>query len=245
MSAGPGRPAEQARVFGQVAEVYDRARPGYPAPAVEWLVGRPSQRVLDLGAGTGKLTSALMAAGHDVVAVDPSAGMLAVLRTTVPAAQAVVGRAESIPLPDAGVDAVVVGHAFHWFDHVVAVPEISRVLRPGGRLGLVWNIRDETLPWVRELTHIIGGQDAFGAEVARGIRAASTQFDSFDEAHFRHAQQLDREQLLGLVRSRSYVAIRAPAEQDEICAAVSRLFDRHSESDRVTLPYVTHCYRAI
>jgi ubiquinone/menaquinone biosynthesis C-methylase UbiE len=229
-------------VFGQVAEVYGRARPGYPAPAVEWLVGRPSQRVLDLGAGTGKLTAALVAAGHDVVAVDPSTQMLAILRATVPAAQAVAGLAESIPLPDASVDTVVVGQAFNWFDHAAAVPELSRVLRSGGRLGLVWNIRDETTPWVAELSRVIGGKDASG--LTPSGQAALTHFDSFEEAQFRHAQQLDRDTLLGLVKSRSYVAIRPAAEQDEICAEVAQLYDRYADSTGLTLPYVTRCYRA-
>ena len=165
MVPGSGRPVERAVVFGQVADVYHRSRPGYPAEAVEWLVGNTPRRVLDLGAGTGKLTAALVAAGHEVVAVEPSAQMLAILRTNVPDVDAREGRAEAIPVPDADVDAVVVAQAFHWFDHALAVPEIARVLRPGGRLALAWNLRDTTAPWVAELSRVIGSADANLAEV--------------------------------------------------------------------------------
>jgi ubiquinone/menaquinone biosynthesis C-methylase UbiE len=240
---GPGRPVEHAQVFGQVADVYDRTRPGYPAAAVDWLAGGPPRRVLDLGAGTGKLTAALVAAGHDVVAVEPLAPMLSILRTTVPAADSREGRAELIPLPDADVDVVLAAQAFHWFDHEEAVPEIARVLRPGGRLGLVWNIRDESTPWVAELSRVIGSADASLSEVTPSVRAARTHFDVFETARFRHTQRLDRDELLGLVRSRSYVAVRPVEEQNEIDAEVAELFGRFAESGALSLPYVTHCYR--
>jgi ubiquinone/menaquinone biosynthesis C-methylase UbiE len=242
---GSGRPAEHAQVFGQVADVYDRTRPDYPAAAVEWLAGSEQRRVLDLGAGTGKLTAALVTAGHDVVAVEPLAQMLAILRTSVPDAAALEGRAEAIPLPDADVDVVVVAQAFHWFDHERAVPEIARVLRPSGRLALVWNLRDESRRWAAELSRVIGSADASLAEVTPAVRAAARpHFDAFDTARFRHAQRLDREMLLGLVKSRSYVAVRPVGQQNAIFAQVAALFDRFAESGELTMPYVTHCYRA-
>lgn len=232
-------------VFGQVADVYHRSRPGYPAGAVEWLMGNTPRRVLDLGAGTGKLTAALVAAGHEVVAVEPSAQMLAILRTNMPDVDAREGRAEAIPVPDADVDAVVVAQAFHWFDHALAVPEIARVLRPGGRLALAWNLRDTTAPWVAELSRVIGSADANLAKVTPALRAASTHFDTFEPAQFRHDQRLDLDTLLGLVRSRSYVAVRPEDEQREICARVSQLFDRFATSNELTMPYLTDCYRAL
>lgn len=238
-----GKPVEQARVFGQVADDYARTRPGYPAAAVGWLVGSAPRRVLDLGAGTGKLTGALVVAGHDVVAVEPSQQMLAILRTTVPSADARDGSAESIPVPDATMDIVVVAQAFHWFDHATAVPEIARVLKPGGRLGLVWNLRDESTPWVAELSLVIGSEDALPEEVAPALSVARTHFDEFETAQFQHSQRLDRDTLLGLVRSRSYVAIRPADEQNAIYAEVDRLFDRFADPDALTLPYVTQCYR--
>jgi ubiquinone/menaquinone biosynthesis C-methylase UbiE len=242
---GSGRPVERAVVFGQVADVYHRSRPGYPAEAVEWLVGNTPRRVLDLGAGTGKLTAALVAAGHEVVAVEPSAQMLAILRTNVPDVDAREGRAEAIPVPDTDVDAVVVAQAFHWFDHALAVPEIARVLRSGGRLALAWNLRDESTPWVAELSRVIGSFDASLAEVTPALRAAGTHFDTFEPAQFRHDQRLDLDTLLGLVRSRSYVAVRPEYEQREICARVGQLFDRFATSNELTMPYLTHCFRAL
>ncbi len=124
----------QARSFGSVAERYDRGRPGYPAPAVRWLVGRETATVLELGAGTGKLTAELVAQGYDVHATEPDPEMLAVLRKRLPDVPTSEAGAEEIPLPDRSVDVVVVGQAFHWFDHDLALPEIARVLRPGGHL---------------------------------------------------------------------------------------------------------------
>jgi ubiquinone/menaquinone biosynthesis C-methylase UbiE len=242
--AGYGRWVERARVFDHVADTYDRTRPGYPAAAVEWLVGSTAHRVLDLGAGTGKLTAALVAAGHDVVAVDPSRQMLAILQTTVSYADVREGAAEAIPLPDYDVSTVVVAQAFHWFDHSAAIPEIARVLQPHGRLALTWNLRDESTPWVAELSRIISGEDASPELMAPGLRAARSHFDTFESAKFRQTQRLDLDMLLGLVRSRSYVAVRPADEQDEICADVAGLFDRYADATGLTLPYVTHCYRA-
>lgn len=139
-----------ARAFEGAADLYDRVRPGYPQAAIDWLrdvlgLG-PGRTVLDLAAGTGKLTVPLLATGAGVVAVEPSEGMLAVLRRAAPAAQALNGVAEDIPLAAGSADAVVVAQAFHWFSHDAALAEIHRVLRPGGALGLVWNRRVLTDP---------------------------------------------------------------------------------------------------
>ncbi len=146
--AGPSTPAgcPSARWPGVRA-----AAPGYPAEAVAFLLGDRPLRVLDLGAGTGKLTDELLAAGHEVVAVDPSAEMLAELAARHRDVTTTVGGAEQLPLPDGSVDAVVAGQAAHWFDPPRAAPELRRVLRPGGVVGFVWNVRDETVPWVRAL----------------------------------------------------------------------------------------------
>jgi SAM-dependent methyltransferase len=134
-----------ARAFDDAAELYDRVRPGYPPEAIAWftrVLGLEQRRtVVDLAAGTGKLTGALLSTGARVVAVEPSEGMLAVLRKAAPQAEAVAGTAERIPLADASADAVLVAQAFHWFEHDVALPEIHRVLRPGAGLGLVFNRR--------------------------------------------------------------------------------------------------------
>ena len=233
----------RAESFGVVADAYERARPGYPDEAVRWLVGDAPARVLDLAAGTGKLTRQLAAAGHDVVAVEPSPEMLAHLRVAVPAATALVGRAESIPLPDASVDAVTVGQAFHWFDPPAALPEIARVLRPGGALGLVWNTRDEREPWVRRLSELIGSESVEGDEPEE-LLAASGLFGPLEARVFAHAQRLDRPLLLELVSSRSHCAVRPPEERADVLAAVGRLVDEVASEGEVVLPYATNAYRA-
>jgi SAM-dependent methyltransferase len=135
-----------ARGFDTAADVYDRVRPGYPPEAVEWLGIEPGQTVVDLAAGTGKLTVPLLGTGAKVIAVEPSEGMIAILRRRAPGAEAVIGTAESIPLHDGSADAVVVAQAFHWFANDPALAEIHRVLRPGGVLGLLWNRRDLSDP---------------------------------------------------------------------------------------------------
>ncbi|MGN6378165.1 MAG: class I SAM-dependent methyltransferase, partial [Gaiellales bacterium] len=139
----------RAKVFGEVAAAYQRARPAYPPAAVEWLLEpAPGRQVLDLAAGTGKLTGVLLEAGLEVTAVEPLPGMLAELRTAHPQATALAGHAERIPLADATCDAVLVGQAFHWFAVPQAIDEMARVLRPGGVAGLLWNLRDDSVPWV-------------------------------------------------------------------------------------------------
>jgi SAM-dependent methyltransferase len=148
------RVAPQAARFGDVADRYERARPLYPESALSELAARcglrPGTPVVDLGAGTGKLTRQLVALGADVVAVEPAAGMRARLAAEVPSVAILDGTAEDIPLPDASVDIVTAGQAFHWFDTRRALDEIARVLRPAGWLALLWNERPES-GWAAEL----------------------------------------------------------------------------------------------
>lgn len=230
---------QRATSFGGVADAYERARPGYPADAVAWLTGDRPARVLDLGAGTGKLTRSLVAAGHDVVAVDPSEGMLAQLRTVLPSVDARAGSAEALPLEDASVDVVTAGQAYHWFDPAVALPEIARVLRPGGRLGIVWNLRDDRVSWVDELWSMFGEHEGRRADDPQVI----PPFGPVERRTFQHSQQLDREGLLGLVESRSYVAILPPDRRADLLTRVGELYDRTAGPDGVVLPYLTFCFR--
>jgi SAM-dependent methyltransferase len=123
------------------------------------------------------------------------------------------------------------------------LPEIARVLSPGGRLGLVWNLRDETVPWVAELSRVIGSKDAFPEDVVGGRLTAGTRVGPVEAARFGHTQRLDREGLLALVRSRSYVAELPDGERDAVLGAVDRLFTRHADDGSLLLPYVTQCYR--
>ena len=143
--------------FGAAAAAYAEHRPDYAQAAVRWaLEPAPGPRVLDLGAGTGKLTATLVALGADVVAVEPDPAMLAELRRALPAVRALPGSAEAIPLPDASVDAVLAGNAMHWFDMAVAGPEIARVLAPGGILAGLWNVMDDRVDWVAGLARVSG-----------------------------------------------------------------------------------------
>ena len=234
---------ERATSFGSVADVYDRARPDYPPAAVEWLTGAPPLDVVDLGAGTGKLTRGLAALGHRVTAVEPLPAMLDRLRAGVPAAAAVLGTAELIPLADGAADVVTAGQAFHWFDHGPALAEIARVLRPGGRLSLVWNTRDERDPWVERLSDVIGSEDASGVDRFAGVLEGDL-FGPVERTTFEHAQKLTRETLRDLVLSRSCCAVRAAEERVPVLEAVDALFDEHSVGDEIRLPYVTVCFRA-
>src|SRR6476619_1490919 len=159
LGAAPDAGSRWARSFGSVVADSDRGRPSYPREAAAWLAGERPVTVLELGAGTGKLTAQLVALGHDVHATDPDTAMLDILRRDLPDVRTSVASAEEIPLPDRSVDVVVCAQAFHWFDLDRALPEIARVLRPGGRLALVWNQRDERIPWVRRLGALIGTQD--------------------------------------------------------------------------------------
>lgn len=145
--------------FSARADAYARGRPDYPPQAVDWLrndVGLgPGRTALDLGAGTGKFLKTLRATGSKMIAVEPVEAMRAQLTAKNPDVAALEGTAEAIPLPDASLDAVVCAQAFHWFATKRALAEIRRVLKPGAALGLIWNVRDESVDWVRAITHII------------------------------------------------------------------------------------------
>ncbi|MCW2756874.1 MAG: Methyltransferase type 11 [Nocardioidaceae bacterium] len=229
--------------FGGVADRYDRSRPDYPPEAVSWLVGEQQARVLELGAGTGKLTQSLVGLGHLVLATDPDERMLHHLGKRVPDAFAATATAERIPAAGRSVDVVVAAQAFHWFDHDTAVPEIARVLRPGGVLSLVWNVRDEGIPWVKKLGRLIGPMER--TESADVL----DDFDQFEEAEtqeFRHWQTLDRAGLMDLVASRSNVATLPADEREERLEEVGALYDDYGRGyEGMMLPYLTRCVRAV
>jgi len=229
--------------FAEVADEYERARPGYPEDAVRWLTGAAPADVIDLGAGTGKLTRSLTALGHRVTAVELLPEMLARLQAVVPDVTAVEGAAEAMPLPDASADVVVCAQAFHWFDKTRALPEIARVLRPGGHVALVWNVRDDREPWVAALSAVIGSENITEADSVELLRQ-SPLFDEPEQACFAHVQHLDRRLLHDLVLSRSYCAARTPEERAPVLAAVDRLFDEHAGEGTIELPYRTDCIRA-
>ncbi|HEY7178965.1 MAG TPA: methyltransferase domain-containing protein [Gaiella sp.] len=235
--------AERAASFARVADAYERARPGYPADAVLWLAGETPCDVVDLGAGTGKLTRSLAALGHHVVAVEPLAEMLDRLRAAVPGVTAVVGTAESMPLPDGSADVVTCAQAFHWFDHEPALAEIARVLRPGGRIALVWNVRDERAAWVAELSDAMVGRTGVDRGATEPIERSGL-YGEVQRATFEHTQDVDREALRELVLSRSYCAVLRDEERAPILGRVDRLFDERARNGLLTLPYLVECFRA-
>lgn len=232
----------QRNSFGPAAELYDRVRPSYPAAAVDWMLGARPLRVVDLGAGTGILTRQLAGAGHEVVAVEPDGGMLAKLSGRLPGVTALVGAAESIPLPDADVDAVVAGQAYHWFDTAAAHPEIARVLRPGGVFAPVWNIRDESVPWVARLSDIVGGESPEGLDLPADL------YGPVEWREFRWERPTDPDGLVDLIRSRSYYLTATPERRAELESAIRELCATDPAlRGRATfgMPYTTRAYRAV
>ncbi|WP_374454440.1 class I SAM-dependent methyltransferase [Nocardioides sp.] len=237
-------PVDRARSFGPVAEAYDRGRPSYPAEAVAWLAGGEAKVVLELAAGTGKLTRELVDQGHAVFATEPDEAMLEVLRDRVPEVSAKVATAEEIPANDRSVDVVVVAQAFHWFDHDVALAEIARVLKPGGHVALVWNSRDERIPWVRRMGDILGRQDSNTSSSQHLVH--SDVFGFVEETTFKHWQEVNRETVLDLARSRSSFAAMDDDERERHLAELLAFYDDYGRGmDGMQIPYVTRCYRAV
>ncbi|MFQ1003430.1 class I SAM-dependent methyltransferase [Modestobacter sp. SSW1-42] len=238
---------ERRTSFGGVAAEYAALRPGYPAEVVPFLLGPAPLRVLDLGAGTGLLTDRLLEAGHEVVAVDVSAGMLDQLRARLPQVRAELGGAEAVPLADASVDAVVAGQAAHWFDPEPAAAELRRVLRPGGVVGLVWNTRDERVPWVRALGELIA-DEARGHEADQGVVAGFADLLPADVEVYDATvvQSLTPEQVVGGIGTRSYVAVKDAAGRAEFLGRVRELLATHPDTrgrERMELPYTTRAHR--
>lgn len=226
-----------------MADAYDRGRPSYPTDAVRWLVGATGAHVLELGSGTGRLTEVLVSLGHTVAATDPSQDMLRRLVARVPAAHPALGTAERIPVASRSVDVVVSAQAFHWFDHERAVPEIARVLRPGGVLAVVWNSRDERIPWVRRLGEIIG-DSGHESDPTRAIDDSGL-FETVQSSSFRIWQPMTQGSLRDLVTSRSNVAALPDVEREGTLRKVDELYDGYGRgADGMLLPYVTRTFRA-
>ena len=238
--------------FECAADAYERARPGFPQEAIDHLAARlglgPGRRVLDLAAGTGKLTRGLATTGADVVAVEPLAAMREQLVAAVPGVETLEGVAEAIPLADASVDAATVAQAFHWFDRPAAYRELARVLRPGGGLALVWNTRDTSDPFQARLEALLKPhRDAAAArewELEYDDPERERHFGPWEEWTHAWTQEFDRELLVERVRSTSFVAHMEPAEQraflEEVVEAAEGL------PERFPFPYVTEtfiCFR--
>ena len=231
--------------FGTAAADYESGRPTYPPDAVAWLLGTSPLRVADVGAGTGKLTREVVRQGHDVVAVDPDPGMLAALSLALPGIPTTVGSAEDLPLPDASVDAVTFGQAWHWVDVPTASAEVARVVRPGGTMGLIWNLRDESVPWVAALGEAMG---ASKAESMLSSDEVEVSLPWGPLAHFSIAwsNPVTIAELTAMVRSRSYYIVGDPSTRADIDDNVAHVLADVADvapGATVPLPYVTHAFR--
>jgi ubiquinone/menaquinone biosynthesis C-methylase UbiE len=233
-----------ARSFGPVAEAYERGRPSFPREAAQWLVGDNPATVLEVGAGTGKLTEQLVALGHDVHATDPAEEMLEILSRKLPDTRTTQAAAEELPVPDRSVDVVVAAQSFHWFDLERALPEIARVLRPGGRLALVWNFRNEKIPWVRKLGTLLGSEELHAKEIAEPL-VHSGLFGFVEEATFPFWQDINRDTIQDLVASRSNIALLDDDAREAKMAEVVAFYDDYGRGmDGMRVSYISHCFRA-
>ena len=231
--------------FGAGADSYERGRPSYPAEAVSLIVSslgiRPGDTVVDVGAGTGKMGALLVATGARVLAVEPVAAMRAKIP---PPIEALDGTAESLPLGDAAVDAVVVAQAFHWMRPDEALTEFARVLRPGGGLALVGNRRDESVPWVDRMSRVIEWRAHQVSDYDRtdwpAIIARAGGFGAVSHASVAWSHEIDRPTLADRVRSVSYLAAMDDAARREaIVEEVLALADAEGFGETFSLPYNT------
>ena len=238
--------ATMATSFGQAAGLYERGRPGYPAEAVAWMLPDHVVTVADAGAGTGKFSAALAATGRTVIAVDPDEQMLALLRASHPGIATRIGTGEHLPFDDASMDAVTFAQAWHWVDPVPASREIARVLKPGGVLGLIWNIRDERVPWMAELGRIMKASAA-DQLIAEGGPVVAQPFGPLECWASRWQQQVSVDDVLAMVSSRSHVLTAPRSRQDQIKDGIRELLATHPAtrgSTMISLPYITYAYRA-
>ncbi|MGD9734192.1 MAG: class I SAM-dependent methyltransferase [Solirubrobacterales bacterium] len=240
-----GFTAEHAASFGAAAAEYEWARPEYPAAMVDWIVPTGARAAADVGAGTGKLTRALAERGLEPTAVEPSDGMRARLEAELPAVRTLAGSGEALPLPDSSVDLVTYAQAWHWVEGEAALAEAARVLRPGGRLACVWNLRDDGSGWMRELSLLI---DRFGSSpVVAEDFSFGRRFGETERLAVAWTRPMDEERLVALLTSRSYVIVAPAEERRRFFAAVRELLATHPDlagRESFEMPYITRCFRA-
>lgn len=241
--------ARRASSFGARAATYAAERPDYPDAAVTWalepVLGRSPLRVLDLGAGTGKLTQTLARRPIQVIAVEPDAGMLAELRRLLPSVRSLSGSAEAIPLPDASMDAVVVGQAMHWFDLDRALPEIARVLVPDGVLAGLWNLDDDRVPWVQGLKRVAESRVSVAQWRPADFPLAGRYFAESEHASFPHSQRRTAESMVATITTHSHISTLDPAERSTLLGHVLDFLHATPETadGEFDLPIVTAVIR--
>ena len=232
---------------------YERVRPSYPTRALGVLADAldlgPGKQVAEVGAGTGKFTRLLALTGARVIAVEPVAAMRSRLAELLPRVEIVDGLAESTGLADGSVDVVVAAQAWHWFDPAAALAEVERITRAGGRLGLVWNTLDETVPWVSEYSSIYrqwrtdavpGHRDGTWRKFFDTVRG----WDSLCEEHVPNPYVTDREGVLGQALTSSMISTLDEGQRAQVRRQLEEVLERHQESrgDRIEIPYVTDLY---
>jgi len=247
----------EASSFGAAAVAYAEHRPDYAPAAVRWaLEHAPGPRVLDLGAGTGKLTGTLVALGAAVIAVEPDPAMLAELRRGLPAVRALPGSAEAIPLPDSSVDAVLAGNAMHWFDLDVAGPEMARVLSPGGTLAGLWNVLDDRVAWVDALERTSGDAAIGPRDTLSSWRAATARlhlpdsgrnavFGTPEQAEFPHGQRRTVDSLVATIATRAGLLVMADDAREAVLGRIRAFLASRPETTgrEFTLPLLTGVLR--
>jgi len=244
----------RAASFSRGADVYAAVRPSYPVAAIDYMLPNDARTVLDLAAGTGKLTTLLNQRNLNVIAVDQSVEMLAQLRQSLPQVAVHQGTAEQIPLPSASLDAVIVGQAWHWFDEPAAAAEIARVLRPGGTLSIVWNKRDTNLDWVAQFGEILHRDDPL--KINDQLCEATNRhpepslghlFSAPESESFAWSDWVATASLRALAGSHSFLLTLPDAERESRLTEVDELVASHPDlagREHVSLPYIATAYRA-
>ncbi|RMI28471.1 class I SAM-dependent methyltransferase [Nocardia stercoris] len=241
--------ARRANSFGPTAETYSAHRPDYPLDGIRWALqpmnGTPV--VLDLGAGTGKLTGGLLACGATVTAVEPDPAMRAEFTRHYPQVSVLDGSAEAVPLPDSSVDAVVAGQAMHWFDLDHAFPEIARVLRPGGVLAGLWNDDDREVGWVRELADVAASSVSKKAGPNVEALPVHPMFHPFETAEFTHSMRTTAAGLTATIGTHSHTLVISPQERAQILDGITAFLLSRPETGagEFLLPLRTTVIRAV